>query len=237
MLTIAVFALLTACGAKDPKKEAAKYESNLKIAKQATAVNAPFSKALNAEIARAEEAMKATASITEPEAKAKAIRSASSILSGGLFAKLKDTKSKISKIKELSLKLTGKGESYTDLAKAKAISEQAREVTSSTEAILKAGSEDANVALAVLKEKTVELDAVIRTLNDILSASDNKSTHSSTSTSFNTSSPKTVTTNTKVTVKTSSTTEWACSYCKGMNKQGTLKCKGCGAPKAAPKKK
>ena len=84
----------------------------------------------------------------------------------------------------------------------------------------------------MLKEKELELDSVLRALNDLISQINKTDKPAETTSQQVTSSPVI----SKAPVKTTAP-QWACAYCKGMNKAKDVKCSGCGAPKTAPKKK
>ena len=209
-------ASIVGCGPKDPKKEAASYQSALTKAKASTSKYPGFKAAIEKEIANAEAQFKTAESITAPEEKAKAISAAKNMLNK-TAAKIEDVKAKISSIKTKSIELTGKSSSFTDLSKSKAVTQQAKDIVVQAESKISTGAQDPAMAIEVLKESEKELDAVIKAIDGILKASNPKTTNTQSTT------PAPAPTVAK---------QWSCAYCKSMNKPESVKCANCSAPKA-----
>ena len=215
---------IVGCGPKDPKKEAANYKTALTKAKASTSKYPSFKDAIEKEIADAEAKFKSAESIAEPEAKAKAISAAKYMLNK-TATKIEDVKSKISSIKTKSLELTGKSSSFTDLSKSKAVAQQAKDIMTQAEAKLKTGAKDPALAIEMLKESEKELDSVLKILTDILKPEKPKTTSSDNTKTTTAPAPKPATTPTVA-------KQWACAYCKSMNKADSVKCANCSAPKS-----
>lgn len=218
-----IVASIVGCGPKDPKKEAANYQSALTKAKASTSKYPSFKAAIEKEIANAEAKFKSAESIAEPEEKAKAISSAKYMLNK-TASKIEDVKSKVSAIKTKSLELTGKSSSFTDLSKSKAVTQQAKDIILQAESKLNTGAKDPALAIEMLKEAEKELDAVLKIIDGILKPSKPKTTSSESSKPVPASNPTPA-------PATTVAKQWACSYCKSMNKADTVKCGSCSAPK------
>lgn len=215
-------ASIVGCGPKDPKKEAASYQSALTKAKASTSKYPGFKAAIEKEIANAEAKFKSAESIADPEEKAKAISAAKNMLNK-TASKIEDVKSKVSSIKTKSIELTGKSSSFTDLSKSKAVTQQAKDIIVQAESKISTGANDPAMAIEMLKESEKELDAVLKTIDGILKASKPKNTGSQSS-----KPASTPTTTPAPTVAK----QWSCAYCKSMNKADSVKCANCSAPKA-----
>lgn len=218
-----IVASIVGCGPKDPKKEAANYQSALTKAKATTSKYSSFNVAIEKEISNAEAKFKSAESIVEPEEKAKAISVAKNMLNK-IASKIEAIKSKVSSIKTKSLELTGKSSSFTDLSKSKAVTQQAKDIIVQAESKLNTGAKDPALAIEMLKESEKELDAVLKIIDGILKPSKPKTTSSQPSKPV--TAPNTTSAPAAPIAK-----QWSCSYCKSMNKADSVKCANCSAPK------
>ncbi|MCM8528804.1 MAG: zinc finger Ran-binding domain-containing protein [Lentisphaeraceae bacterium] len=219
-----VMVSIVGCGPKDPKKEAANYQSALTKAKASTSKYPSFKAAIEKEIANAEAKFKSAETISEPEEKAKAISAARYMLNK-TASKIEDIKSIVSSIKTKSLELTGKSSSFTDLSKSKAVAQQAKDIIAQAEAKLNTGASDPVLAVEMLRESEKELESVLKIINGILKPAKPKTTNDQNTKPVTTSNPKPAT-------APAVAKQWACAYCKSMNKADSVKCANCSAPKS-----
>lgn len=236
-LTAILVSLLAGCGAKDPGKEAARYDKALARANSAVAVNQPFAVPLKAEIAKAEAAKTSALTLTDPKEKAEAIRQASQMLSGGLFAQIEALKKDIQAVQNLSVKFTSMGTDLTDLATAGQMGQLAKEAVDAGQAVLQTGASTPEEAIALIRDAGTRVKAAKSQLEKLIQAVEAKQQQV-----VNGSAQKTVSSNVKAPTGTGVSprlpptppavvSEWKCAYCGGKSKSTVTKCAGCGASK------
>lgn len=226
---VALFAvfLLAGCGGKNPEKQLAKWDREVQAAKQLIAANPAFAGVLEAEMTAAEKTLESAKTVSDAKEKAKKISTATKMLRGGVFGKLRRVKTEISEVRKQIVEAAAVGRDDSDRLAAYQAGDQAKEILAKAEQKLSRGASDPAQAMALLNETYTELDAISDTLDSLIERVEKKTEAAGNARKTTVGTDKTGTAAKPPPPPVAKM--WTCEYCGGKAKGDAVKCPHCGA--------
>jgi rubrerythrin len=194
-----------------------------------------FAAALAEQRKKAEDAMTAAKAVSDPEASAKQMAQANSLLTGGFVSTLGELDGKTKTLREKLVTASTEAEHASDQAGAKAATDDAQRILKNVDEQLKTGAPDAIAAAVLVRKIDGDISSATSNLNRVIDASTKRKQAATKPAAAAPGGP-----NAPAPAPPPKVT-WKCTYCGHVNDDSAKKCPNCGAPRpdpnAAPKKK
>ena len=223
-----VLALTGASCKKTQEGESKNWERNTKRAQELMALYPGFAPAIQAQMAKAQEAMTAAKAISSPEESARKMSESNSLLSGGFMGTLGGLQGKVKNVRE-KMASASTGATGPDQAGAQTVVADAQRILASTDEMLKRGAADPVGAAAVVSKIDGDLTEAAKNLDKVIEA--NKKREAAAKGTPGAAPAAAAAAGAGAQAEKAVPATWKCKYCAKANDGTVAKCKGCGAPR------
>lgn len=218
-----VLLLTVAACKKSVEGESKRWTSANRTVDELSVLYPGFKTALEEQRQKAKAAMDAAEAVSDEKQRISAMSAANSMLTSGFVGELRDADQSIKKIRDKVIEVSGKAADESDRLTAKQAADQATQVVTQVEGVLKRGATDAASAGILLKKVTTDLRAAQDTLDRVAKIAQDKQQAKEAA-----QQPAAGGTGQAPAEQPAAT--WTCDHCDHNNPAEATTCQNCGAP-------